>query len=161
MIQTSGIGLTGNRTNRCRQLQLFPLSQIPRSQKQSAYTYFVEYYIYKGVQNQPSPYANFTAGNNRMNNGSYDKAGNLLSDGTNNYLYDAEGRLCATQQPALTGGGMTGDDDGGRKVPRWMARGLPVCGASYRMSVHPLAHLQSDFGGALLFAMRDASCLVL
>lgn len=35
-----------------------------------AYDHFgnrnVEYYTYKGVQNQPSPYLNFTAGNNRV-----------------------------------------------------------------------------------------------
>jgi RHS repeat-associated protein len=58
----------------------------------------VEYFTYKGVQNQPSPYLNFTAGNNRVDNDSYDNAGNLLADGTNRYLYDAENRLCAVQQ---------------------------------------------------------------
>jgi RHS repeat-associated protein len=68
---------------------------------------YVEYYTYKGVQNQPSPYLHFTAGNNRIDNGSYDYAGNLLSDGTNNYLYDAENRLCAVQQ-ATTGGEVIG-----------------------------------------------------
>jgi RHS repeat-associated protein len=88
---------------------------------QQTYDHFgnrnVEYYTYKGVQNQPSPYLNFTAaGNNRINYGTYDCTvnsapydctGNLLSDGLNNYLYDAEGRLCAVQK-ASTGGGMIG-----------------------------------------------------
>jgi RHS repeat-associated protein len=35
----------------------------------------------------------------------YDNAGNLFSDGTNNYLYDAENRVCAVQQIATGGGG--------------------------------------------------------
>jgi hypothetical protein len=47
---------------------------------------------------QPSPYLNFPTGNNRAANWTYDNAGNLMSDGTNNYLYDAENRLCAVQQ---------------------------------------------------------------
>jgi RHS repeat-associated protein len=58
-------------------------------------------------QMQPSPYLNFTAGNNRADSWSYDAAGNLLYDGTNNYLYDAENRLCAVQQTS-TGGDMIG-----------------------------------------------------
>jgi RHS repeat-associated protein len=64
----------------------------------------VEYLTSNGNQQQPSPYLNFTSGNNRVSNWSYDNAGNLLSDGSNNYLYDAENRLCAVQPlPPLTG----------------------------------------------------------
>jgi RHS repeat-associated protein len=78
---------------------------------QETYDHFgnrnVEYFTYNGVQSQPSPYLNFTTGNNRVANATYDNAGNLLSDGTNNYLYDAENRLCAVQQ-ATTGGDMIG-----------------------------------------------------
>jgi RHS repeat-associated protein len=78
---------------------------------QETYDHFgnrnVEYFTYNGVQSQPSPYLNFTAGNNRAANSTYDNAGNLLSDGTNSYLYDAEDRLCAVQQ-ATTGGDMIG-----------------------------------------------------
>jgi RHS repeat-associated protein len=74
---------------------------------QETYDHFgnrnVEYFTYKGVQNQPSPYLNFTAANNRVATWSYDNAGNLLNDGTNNYLYDAEDRLCAVQQVAASG----------------------------------------------------------
>jgi len=74
---------------------------------QETYDHFgnrnVEYFTYKGVQNQPSPYLNFTAANNRVATWTYDNAGNLLNDGTNNYLYDAEDRLCAVQQVAASG----------------------------------------------------------
>ncbi len=58
-------------------------------------------------QTQPSPYLNFTLPNNRIDGASYDYAGNMLSDGLNNYLYDAENRVCAVQQ-ATTGGGLIG-----------------------------------------------------
>jgi RHS repeat-associated protein len=52
---------------------------------------------------QPSPFLNFYT-SNRASGYSYDYAGNLLSDGSNNYLYDAENRICAVQQtPPLTG----------------------------------------------------------
>ena len=56
-------------------------------------------------QIQPSSYLHFTAGNNRADEGIYDNAGNPFSDGTNNYLYDAENRICAVQQIAAGGGG--------------------------------------------------------
>ncbi len=56
-------------------------------------------------QMQPSNYLNFTAGNNRADEGIYDNAGNPFSDGANNYLYDAENRICAVQQIATGGGG--------------------------------------------------------
>ena len=59
---------------------------------------------YGGSQTQPSPYLNFSTGTNRIDYASYDNAGNLWSDGTNNYLYDAENRICAVQQlPPLSG----------------------------------------------------------
>ena len=58
-------------------------------------------------QTQPSPFLNFPAGNNKISGGNYDNAGNLLYDGTNSYLYDAENRICAVQQ-ASTGGGLIG-----------------------------------------------------
>ena len=56
-------------------------------------------------QLQPSNYLHFSAGNNRADEGSYDSAGNSVSDGTNNYLYDAENRVCAVQEIATGGGG--------------------------------------------------------
>ena len=63
----------------------------------------VEYYTYNGTQTQPSPFLNFY-NSNRASGYSYDYAGNLLSDGSNNYLYDAENRICAVQQLSpLTG----------------------------------------------------------
>jgi RHS repeat-associated protein len=78
---------------------------------QETYDHFgnrnVETVTYGSSQSQPSPYLNFTSGSNRIAGASYDNAGNLLSDGTNNYLYDAENRLCAVQQ-ATTGGGLIG-----------------------------------------------------
>jgi RHS repeat-associated protein len=78
---------------------------------QETYDHFgnrnVETFLYGTSQTQPSPYLNFTAGNNRVANSSYDNAGNLLSDGTNDYLYDAENRLCAVEQ-VTTGGGIIG-----------------------------------------------------
>ncbi len=77
---------------------------------QQTYDHFdnrnVEYLTYNGVQSQPTPYLNFTTGNNRAASSTYDNAGNLLSDGTNNYLYDAENRLCAVKQ--LTSGDLIG-----------------------------------------------------
>ncbi len=66
----------------------------------------VEYFTYNGGQAEPSPYAHYTAGNNQADGQSYN-GGNLFTDGTNNYLYDGEGRLCAVQQ-AATGGGLIG-----------------------------------------------------
>ena len=63
----------------------------------------VEYYTYNGTQTQPSPFLNFY-NSNRASGYSYDYAGNLLSDGSNDYLYDAENRICAVQQLSpLTG----------------------------------------------------------
>jgi RHS repeat-associated protein len=60
-------------------------------------------------QMQPSIYLHFSAGNNRADEGTYDNAGNPKSDGTNNYLYDAENRICAVQQAATgSGGGVIG-----------------------------------------------------
>ena len=56
-------------------------------------------------QMQPSSYLHFTAGNNRADEGIYDNAGNPFSDGANNYLYDAENRICAVQQIAAGSGG--------------------------------------------------------
>ena len=77
---------------------------------QQTYDHFgnrnVEYLTYNGVQSQPTPYLNFTTGNNRAASSTYDNAGNLLSDGTNNYLYDAENRVCAVKQ--LTSGDLIG-----------------------------------------------------
>jgi hypothetical protein len=49
----------------------------------------------------------------------YDAAGNVQQDNINNYLYDAEGRICAVQNRTV--GSMTGyiyDADGNRVVPR-------------------------------------------
>ena len=43
-------------------------------------------YTFTGAQNNNVP-------NNRMDSFSYDAAGNLLNDGTNNYTYDAENRI--------------------------------------------------------------------
>jgi hypothetical protein len=57
----------------------------------------VEYYTYNGTQTQPSPFLNFYT-SNRASGFSYDYAGNLLSDGSNDYLCDAENRLCAVQK---------------------------------------------------------------
>ncbi len=56
-------------------------------------------------QMQPSNYLHFSAGNNRADEGMYDNAGNPYSDGANNYLYDAENRICAVQQIATGAGG--------------------------------------------------------
>ena len=77
---------------------------------QQTYDHFgnrnVEYFTYNGTESQPSPYLNFTTGNNRAAGSTYDNAGNLYSDGTNDYLYDAENRLCAVKQ--LTSGDLIG-----------------------------------------------------
>ena len=35
----------------------------------------------------------------------YDNAGNVTTDGQNNYAYDSEGRICAVLQPSYMGGG--------------------------------------------------------
>jgi RHS repeat-associated protein len=60
-------------------------------------------------QMQPSNYLHFSAGNNRADEGIYDNAGNPFSDGANDYLYDAENRICAVQQIASgAGGGLIG-----------------------------------------------------
>jgi RHS repeat-associated protein len=77
---------------------------------QQTYDHFgnrnVEYFTYNGTETQPSPYLNFTTGSNRVVGSTYDNAGNLYSDGTNDYLYDAENRLCAVKQ--LSGGDSIG-----------------------------------------------------
>jgi RHS repeat-associated protein len=56
-------------------------------------------------QMQPSSYLNSTAGDNRADEGIYDNAGNPKFDEANNYLYDAENRICAVQQMATGSGG--------------------------------------------------------
>jgi RHS repeat-associated protein len=55
---------------------------------------------------EPSIYLHFSAGNNRADEGNYDYAGNPSTDGANNYLYDAENRICAVQQ--IVAGGVIG-----------------------------------------------------
>ena len=47
-------------------------------------------------------------------NGIYDLAGNVINDGSNQYLYDAEGRVCAVQGGALGPMGYQYDADGNR-----------------------------------------------
>src|SRR5208337_2345301 len=50
----------------------------------------------------------------------YDAAGDVTQDNLNSYLYDAEGRLCAVQGPAIAGGHITGYiyDAGGTRVAK-------------------------------------------
>ena len=48
------------------------------------------------------------------NNGIYDLAGNVINDGVNRYLYDAEGRVCAVQSPTSGMIGYQYDTDGAR-----------------------------------------------
>jgi RHS repeat-associated protein len=72
--------------------------------------------------------ASYTAASNQVssssqNNGAgflYDTAGNVLNDGQNRYLYDAEGRLCAAQSVLVTGSPITGYiyDAGGTRVAK-------------------------------------------
>ena len=45
----------------------------------------------------------WTSVNAAANGFSYDAAGNVLSDGVNQYLYDAEGRLCAVANTPVAG----------------------------------------------------------
>ena len=45
-----------------------------------------------------------SANNNRLSTVSYDLAGNALNDGSNQYAYDGEGRLCAVAYPNGLGG---------------------------------------------------------
>jgi RHS repeat-associated protein len=42
--------------------------------------------------------------NNQNPNLGYDASGDVWNDGTNQYLYDAEGRICAVQFPVIAGG---------------------------------------------------------
>jgi RHS repeat-associated protein len=42
--------------------------------------------------------------NNQNPSLGYDASGDVWNDGTNQYLYDAEGRICAVKYPALVGG---------------------------------------------------------
>jgi RHS repeat-associated protein len=72
--------------------------------------------------------ASYTAASNQVssssqNNGAgflYDTAGNVLNDGQNRYLYDAESRLCAVQSVLVTGSPITGYiyDAGGTRVAK-------------------------------------------
>lgn len=58
--------------------------------------------------NNPAPAVSYNANNQIQGLGQqYDAAGNVTSDGTHQYLYDAEGRVCAVQYQALTGGPQT------------------------------------------------------
>ena len=50
----------------------------------------------------PQPSYSFTGGNNRIDGYSYDATGNLLNDGTHNYVYDAENRI-ACMDPVTAG----------------------------------------------------------
>jgi RHS repeat-associated protein len=58
-------------------------------------------WTYSGPGNRPNApsnvTANYTVGTNQVSGYSYDQAGNVLNDGQNQYLYDAEGRLCAVE----------------------------------------------------------------
>jgi RHS repeat-associated protein len=61
---------------------------------------------------------NWITGTNTAPGGdAYDPAGDVIADGVNQYLYDAEGRICAVTNTALAGTTMTGylyDADGTR-----------------------------------------------
>ena len=48
---------------------------------------------------QPEPLS-FTSDNNRANQFTYNADGDVLTDFANNYLYDAEGRVCAVDSPS-------------------------------------------------------------
>ena len=77
-------------------------------------------------ETQPSPYLHFSAGNNRADGGVYDNAGNPYSDGANNYLYDAENRICAVQQ--IGGGSQIGYlyDPNGARLGKGNLTSLPA-----------------------------------
>lgn len=59
----------------------------------------------------PSPQYSFTGNNNRIDNGSYDAAGNLLYDFVHYYTYDPENRIISVDSGATT---YTYDADGKR-----------------------------------------------
>jgi len=59
-----------------------------------SYTYDYDRFGNRWHQNGPyTMMETFSGNNNRMDGYSYDAAGNLLSDGTHNYAYDAENRI--------------------------------------------------------------------
>jgi RHS repeat-associated protein len=58
-----------------------------------------------------APQFSFSGNNNRLDGYSYDAAGNLLNDGTHNYIYDPENRIISVDNGATT---YTYDADGKR-----------------------------------------------
>lgn len=59
--------------------------------------------------NNPPPAVSYNANNQILGaDQHYDAAGHQDKDGTNEYLYDAEGRICAVRYPISTMPGMTG-----------------------------------------------------
>jgi RHS repeat-associated protein len=94
------------------------------------------------------------ANNNRMDGYSYDAAGNLLVDNTNNqYSYDAEGRIIMVVSP-ITGTSCYVYNSEGQRVRKTTGStnscGTPMTGASvdylYDISGHQIAEVSSSGG---------------
>jgi RHS repeat-associated protein len=82
-------------------------------------------------------WANYNSANNQVYSAStrtagffYDQAGNILNDGINDYWYDAEGRLCAVENPVTTIVTAYLYDAEGRRVAKGLLSALPSGGAA-------------------------------
>ncbi len=88
-----------------------PFNRLVGSNQNSGaaiYSYVYDRFGNRWQQNGPHTMieaftGNSSVNNNRMDGYAYDAAGNLLSDGTNFYTYDAENRIVEVQQGSATG----------------------------------------------------------
>ncbi len=118
------------------------LSGSNQNSGQSVYSYVYDRFGNRWQQNGPhSMQLSFSGGNNRMDGYSYDAAGNLLSDGTHNYTYDAENRITQVD------GGSTAAyvyDANGQRVQKTASSGS--VSYLYDLAGHQITEINSSGG---------------
>jgi RHS repeat-associated protein len=68
--------------------------------------------------------SNYPPGNNRISGYSYDASGNVLDDGSNQYVYDGEGRLCTVYNKTMASYTAYAYDGLGNRVAKGGGNGL-------------------------------------
>jgi RHS repeat-associated protein len=118
------------------------LSGSNKNSGQSVYSYVYDRFGNRWQQNGPySMQLSFSGANNRMDGYSYDAAGNLLSDGSHSYTYDAENRITQVD------GGSTAAyvyDANGQRVQKTTSSG--TVSYVYDLAGHQVAEFNSSGG---------------
>ncbi len=122
-----------------------PMNRLVAANKNAGaevYSYDYDRFGNRWHQNGPrTMMLSFSGNNNRMDSYSYDAAGNLLSDGTHSYTYDAENRIVQVD------GGSTATyiyDANGRRVRKTTSAGS--IDFLYDLAGHQIAEVSSGGG---------------